>query len=354
MCSRRSRLAPSPRPGRLGAPFVRPTVFRGATAGVDFLAGLVWAARFRPGLAAAHRLFVAALIRARPSGVRRRFVLAVFAGAGVAAAFGFPGSPPLPLCGGHAPARGGACDALGSFAESERDRPFEARGPVMRTRTPPRKGPRRSRLRTGCARRWPAAATAESMRSRRAAERRQRVRHLGGPAPHPPRGRPPFPPPSSGLATFRSGPAGVDFLAALLWAARFTPGLAVAGVAFSGAPDFPAALAFLSAAHRLLRRRDAARPSRGDSGGASSWRHSQAPAPLPPCPSPQTPSVSSALPSSGGRCTLADYHLRRGDRRPPCCSAEPRRIHGGGEARGTRWKRERLSAPDRPLGHRPP
>jgi hypothetical protein len=103
-----------------------------------------------------------------------------------------------------------------------------------------------------------------------------------------------------------------------------------------------------------LRRRDDARPSRGDSGGASSWRHSQAPAPLPPCPSPQTPSVSSALPSSGGRCTLADYHLRRGDRRPPCCSAEPRRIHGGGEARGTRWKRERLSAPDRPLGHRPP
>jgi hypothetical protein len=36
-------------------------------------------------LSAAHRLFVAATIRARPSGLRRRFFLAAFADAGVAA-----------------------------------------------------------------------------------------------------------------------------------------------------------------------------------------------------------------------------------------------------------------------------
>jgi hypothetical protein len=61
----------------------------------------------------------------------------------------FPGSrPPFPLRGSHAPARGGAYDALGRFIARERDRPFEARGPVMSTRTPLGKGPRRSRLRT--------------------------------------------------------------------------------------------------------------------------------------------------------------------------------------------------------------
>jgi hypothetical protein len=37
-------------------------------------------------LSAAHRRFAAALIRARPSGVRRRFSLAAFAGAGGGAA----------------------------------------------------------------------------------------------------------------------------------------------------------------------------------------------------------------------------------------------------------------------------
>jgi len=55
--------------------------------------------RFRPGLAAAavaffrpadfaaaQRRFVAAMIRARPSGIRRRSFLAAFAGAGVAGA----------------------------------------------------------------------------------------------------------------------------------------------------------------------------------------------------------------------------------------------------------------------------
>jgi hypothetical protein len=37
-------------------------------------------------LSAAHLFFVAAMIRARPSGLRRRFFLAAFAGAGAAAA----------------------------------------------------------------------------------------------------------------------------------------------------------------------------------------------------------------------------------------------------------------------------
>jgi hypothetical protein len=57
---------------------------------------------------------------------------------------------------------------------------------------------------------------------------------------------------------FRGATAGFDFLAALLRPARFRPGLAAAGfaeaagVAFFGTADFPAALAFPSAAHRLL------------------------------------------------------------------------------------------------------
>jgi hypothetical protein len=52
--------------------------------------------------AAAHRLFVATTIRARPSGISWCFVLAAFSGAG------------------------GACDALGRLVERKRDRPFEA------------------------------------------------------------------------------------------------------------------------------------------------------------------------------------------------------------------------------------
>jgi hypothetical protein len=87
-----------PATGRLGAAFVRPTAFRGATARFDFLAALAWAAPFRPGLAAgavfaalafpsaAQSFFVAAMIRVWPSGIRRRFFLAAVAGAVVAAA----------------------------------------------------------------------------------------------------------------------------------------------------------------------------------------------------------------------------------------------------------------------------
>ena len=94
---------------RFSVAFVRPTAFRGAIAGFGFLAALGWAARFRPGLAAAvfaavsgvaffctadltaalalaflaaHRVRFAATIRARPSGLRRRFFLAVVATAG--------------------------------------------------------------------------------------------------------------------------------------------------------------------------------------------------------------------------------------------------------------------------------
>jgi len=37
-----------PPAGRLTSAFLRPTAFRGATAGVKFLAGLVWTVRFRP------------------------------------------------------------------------------------------------------------------------------------------------------------------------------------------------------------------------------------------------------------------------------------------------------------------
>jgi hypothetical protein len=48
-------------------------------------------------LSAAHRLFVAAIIRGRPSGLRRRFFLAGFAGAGVAA-FGFRAAAQRFLC----------------------------------------------------------------------------------------------------------------------------------------------------------------------------------------------------------------------------------------------------------------
>ena len=51
---------------------------------------------------------------------------------------GFPSRPSFPLSRSHAQARGGACDALGRFVESERGLPFEARGPVMSARTPPR------------------------------------------------------------------------------------------------------------------------------------------------------------------------------------------------------------------------
>jgi len=105
-CAAAARPCALPAAGRLASAFARPSTFSGATAGFDFLAVLVRAARFRSGLAAvgatfsgapdfraalaflaaAHRLFVAVMIRARPSGLRRRFCLAAFAGAGVVAA----------------------------------------------------------------------------------------------------------------------------------------------------------------------------------------------------------------------------------------------------------------------------
>jgi hypothetical protein len=52
----------------------RPTAFRGAAADFDFLAALVRAARFRPGLAAAGVVSPARTIRTRPSGIGRRFL----------------------------------------------------------------------------------------------------------------------------------------------------------------------------------------------------------------------------------------------------------------------------------------
>ena len=64
--------------------------------------------------ALAHRRLIAAMIRARPSGLRLRFFLPPFAGAGGAAvsSFGFSGSgPSLPLSGSHAPAHSGAQDS---------------------------------------------------------------------------------------------------------------------------------------------------------------------------------------------------------------------------------------------------
>src|ERR1019366_9480241 len=72
-----------PAAGRLGAAFARTAALRGPTADFDFLAATLWAARFRPrtadfpaalalalpSLSTAHCLYVAAMIRARPSGL---------------------------------------------------------------------------------------------------------------------------------------------------------------------------------------------------------------------------------------------------------------------------------------------
>ena len=87
-------------------PFSAVALFRTA----DFAAVLALAF-----LSAAHRLFVAAMIRARPSGLRRRFFPAACAGTGGAAA--------------AMRRRGGAYDALGRFAKRGLDRPFEALRP---------------------------------------------------------------------------------------------------------------------------------------------------------------------------------------------------------------------------------
>jgi len=64
-------------------------------------------------LAAAHRFFVAATIRARPSGLRRRFFPGGLRGHPSRRRLWFPGSrPAFSLRGGYPPARGGAHDAL--------------------------------------------------------------------------------------------------------------------------------------------------------------------------------------------------------------------------------------------------
>jgi hypothetical protein len=63
-----------PAAGRFPAAFVRTAAFRGATAGVDFLGPLLRAARFRLGLAAAQRLFVAAMIGISPYGDQAAFL----------------------------------------------------------------------------------------------------------------------------------------------------------------------------------------------------------------------------------------------------------------------------------------
>ena len=73
-------------------------------------------------LTAAHRLFVAAMIRARPSGLRRRFFLLAFAGAGVAAGI-------TRRLGRRSPATTRCASSPARCVERERDRPFEAPRP---------------------------------------------------------------------------------------------------------------------------------------------------------------------------------------------------------------------------------
>ena len=222
------------------------------------------------------------MIRIRPSCLRRRFFPAAFAGATVAAATIFRPAAHRFLCAAAMRRRrGGPCDAPGRHVESERDRFFQALRP--RDEHPdaaPGTPPRRSRFRTGCARRCPVASTTASMRSRRGAESPWQAttvigtefsRLAGQAAGFPPlfrrdrclrqRWRRPVPPcalPAAGRLTsafarpaaFRGATAGFDFLAALVAPIRLRPGLAAAGIAFSGAADFPAVLAFLTAVHR--------------------------------------------------------------------------------------------------------
>jgi hypothetical protein len=173
-----------PAAGRFRATLLRPTAFCGATAGFEFLAVLVRATRSRPGLAAsvafsgapdfpaalaflsaALRLLVPAVIRARPSGLRRSFFLAAFAGAGAAAgaALAFRAAAQRSLCAAAMRQRAAAAgnDPLSArrqrFAGSDRDGPFEALRPGEAGRRPGT-GPQQSRLRTaeqGAARRPP-------------------------------------------------------------------------------------------------------------------------------------------------------------------------------------------------------
>ena len=108
-----------------------------------------------------------------PLGFRRRFFPAAFAGAGVsgAVALACRSAAQRFLC--AADMRQPAArltmrlDASPTATVTVLSKP---RGPVMRTRTSPRKGSAAIQASNGCARRWPAASTAGSMRSRRAAE----------------------------------------------------------------------------------------------------------------------------------------------------------------------------------------
>jgi YidC/Oxa1 family membrane protein insertase len=117
------------------------------------LAALVWAARFSPGLAAAavaflgaadlpaaHRRFVAAMIRARRSGLRRRFFLAAFAGAGVAAAaaLAFRTAAQRFLCAAVMRRRAvGRAMRSGASLRTNATVLSKPCGPVNSTRTPP-------------------------------------------------------------------------------------------------------------------------------------------------------------------------------------------------------------------------
>ena len=117
-------------------------------------------------LNAARRVF-AAIIRARPSGLRRRFFLAAFAGAGVAAACGFREAALRFLCAADMRRRAaGLTMRLGASSRANATVLSKPGGPVMRTRTPPWDGSAAIQPRCGCARRCPAAATAALMRSR--------------------------------------------------------------------------------------------------------------------------------------------------------------------------------------------
>jgi hypothetical protein len=155
--------------GRLPAAFARPAACRGGIAGLGFLAALVRAARLRPGLAAAdfaaaagvafsgapdfpaalalallattHRLFVAAMIGDRPSGLGRRFFLAGFAGAGVAgaAASAFRTAAQRFLCAAAMRRRAaGLTTRLGASSSANVTVLSKPCDPVMRTRTPER------------------------------------------------------------------------------------------------------------------------------------------------------------------------------------------------------------------------
>jgi hypothetical protein len=101
------------------------------------------------------------MIRARLSGLRRRF-LAAFADGRLGRCLGVQAAAQrFPLPGSHAPARGGAYDALGRFVDRQPDCPFEARRPGdEHPDAAPETGPRRSRLQTavrgvGRGRQWP-------------------------------------------------------------------------------------------------------------------------------------------------------------------------------------------------------